>query len=83
MQVMRREPAAALLQLEGRRAARLLARVHVRFGRKIFVPADADGAAMERYHVGMQAALERVTEFAEGQVAQSTRNRRSDAAMQR
>lgn len=40
-------------------------RVHVRFGRKIFVPSDAHSAAMERYHAEMQAALERVTEFAE------------------
>ena len=42
-------------------------RVHVRFGRKIFVPPEADSAAMERYHAEMQAALERVTVFAEGQ----------------
>jgi lysophospholipid acyltransferase (LPLAT)-like uncharacterized protein len=42
-------------------------RVHVRFGRKIFVPADADSAAMEGYHAEMQAALERVTAFGEGQ----------------
>ncbi len=42
-------------------------RIHVRFGRKIFVPADADESAMEKYHAEMQAALERVTVFAEAQ----------------
>ena len=39
----------------------------VRVASKIFVPADADDAAMERYHAEMQAALERVTAFAEAQ----------------
>lgn len=42
-------------------------RVYVRFARKIFVPPDADDAAMERYHAEMQAALERITSFAEAQ----------------
>ena len=42
-------------------------RVYVRFARKIFVPPDADDAAMERCHAEMQAALERVTSFAEAQ----------------
>jgi lysophospholipid acyltransferase (LPLAT)-like uncharacterized protein len=41
--------------------------VLVRVARKILVPADADDAAMEKYHAEMQAALERVTEFAEAQ----------------
>ncbi len=43
--------------------------VLVRVARKIFVPPDADDAAMERYHTEMQAALERVTDFAEAQFA--------------
>jgi len=43
-------------------------RIFVRVGRKIFVPPDADDAALERYHAEMQAALERVTAFAEEQV---------------
>ena len=42
-------------------------RIYVRFARKIFVPPDADDAAMEKYHAEMQAALERITEFAESQ----------------
>lgn len=42
--------------------------VLVRVARKIFVPSEADDAAMERYHAEMQAALERVTEFAEAQL---------------
>jgi hypothetical protein len=42
-------------------------RIYVRFARKIWVPTDADDAAMERYHAEMQAALERVTAFAESQ----------------
>lgn len=43
----------------------------VRVARKIYVPADAADAAMEKYHAEMQAALERVTEFAEAQFSQS------------
>ncbi len=39
----------------------------VRVARKIFVPPDADDAAMESYHAEMQAALQRVTQFAEAQ----------------
>jgi lysophospholipid acyltransferase (LPLAT)-like uncharacterized protein len=42
-------------------------RIYVRFARKIFVPPDADDAAMERYHTEMQAALDRITTFAEAQ----------------
>ncbi len=44
-------------------------RIYVRFARKIFVPPDADEEAQERYHGEMQAALERVTAFAEAQVS--------------
>ena len=40
-------------------------RIYVRFAKKIFVPADADDATLERYHAEMQAALDRITEFAE------------------
>ena len=46
-------------------------RIHVCVARKIFVPPDADDAAMDRYHAEMQAALERVTAFAESQFAAS------------
>ena len=46
-------------------------RVHARATSKIFVPPDADDAAMERYHAEMQAALERVTAFAESQFSHS------------
>lgn len=42
-------------------------RIYVRFARKIFVPPDADDAALERYHAEMQAALDRITEFADSQ----------------
>jgi hypothetical protein len=42
-------------------------RIYVRFARKIFVPPDADDQTMERYHAEMQAALDRITEFAESQ----------------
>jgi hypothetical protein len=48
-------------------------RIYVRFARKIFVPPDADDAAMERYHAEMQAALDRITEFADSQFS-TTRN---------
>lgn len=47
-------------------------RVYVRFARKIFVPQDADDAAMDRYYGEMQAALERVTTFAEAQFSGSS-----------
>src|SRR5262249_50078026 len=39
-------------------------RIYVRFAKKIFVPPDADDAAMERCQAEMQAALERITGFA-------------------
>ena len=42
-------------------------RIYVRFARKIFVPPDADDAAMEQYHAEMQAALDRITNFADQQ----------------
>jgi lysophospholipid acyltransferase (LPLAT)-like uncharacterized protein len=48
-------------------------RIYVRFARKIFVPPDADDATMERYHVEMQAALDRITQFADSQFS-TTRN---------
>jgi lysophospholipid acyltransferase (LPLAT)-like uncharacterized protein len=41
----------------------------VRIGAKIRVPADADDAQMTEYHGQLQAALERVTRFAEANVA--------------
>jgi lysophospholipid acyltransferase (LPLAT)-like uncharacterized protein len=46
-------------------------RIHVQAARKIFVPADADDAAMDRYHDEMQAALDRVTTAAESQFTAS------------
>ena len=42
-------------------------RVHVRGAKYIYVPPDADDAALDRHYAEMQAALERVTEFAEAQ----------------
>ena len=42
-------------------------RILVRVARKIYVSADADDAAVEKCHAEMQAALERVTAFAEAQ----------------
>lgn len=42
-------------------------RIYVRVARKIFIPPDADDAAMERYHAEMQSALDRITAFAESQ----------------
>ncbi|MFY9559208.1 MAG: lysophospholipid acyltransferase family protein [Terriglobales bacterium] len=44
-------------------------RALVRLGRKTVVPADADDAQMSAYHAQLQAALERVTQFAEENVA--------------
>jgi lysophospholipid acyltransferase (LPLAT)-like uncharacterized protein len=41
--------------------------IHVRGARKIWVPPDADGNALQGYYAEMQAALERVTAFAEAQ----------------
>jgi lysophospholipid acyltransferase (LPLAT)-like uncharacterized protein len=48
-------------------------RIYVRFAKKIFVPPDADEAAMDQYHAEMQAALDRITKFADGQFS-DTRN---------
>ena len=42
-------------------------RAYVRVAKYIRVPPDADDAALERHYAEMQAALERVTEFAEAQ----------------
>jgi hypothetical protein len=41
----------------------------VRFSAKVQVPADADDAQMAEFHRQLQAALERVTRFAEEHVA--------------
>lgn len=43
------------------------AHVYIRGAKKIYVPADADEATMDRCYAEMQAALERVTAFAESQ----------------
>ncbi len=48
-------------------------RIYVRFARKIFVPPDADDEAMESYHAEMQAALDRITVFAESQFSAAGR----------
>jgi lysophospholipid acyltransferase (LPLAT)-like uncharacterized protein len=42
-------------------------RAYVRAAKNIYVPADADGPALDRHYAEMQAALERVTAFAEAQ----------------
>jgi lysophospholipid acyltransferase (LPLAT)-like uncharacterized protein len=42
-------------------------RAYVRVAKYIHVPPDADDAALDRCHAEMQAALERITAFAEGQ----------------
>jgi lysophospholipid acyltransferase (LPLAT)-like uncharacterized protein len=42
-------------------------RVYVRVAKYIQVAPDADGAVIDRHHAEMQAALERVTTFAESQ----------------
>ena len=42
-------------------------RIYVRFAKKIFVPSDASDEVMETYHAEMQAALDRITAFAEAQ----------------
>ena len=49
-------------------------RIYVRAARKIFVAPDADDAALETCHAQMQAALERVTAFAESQFPHPTRS---------
>jgi lysophospholipid acyltransferase (LPLAT)-like uncharacterized protein len=46
-------------------------RIHVGVARKIFVPPDVGEDVMGRYHAEMQAALERVTEFAEARFSKS------------
>jgi lysophospholipid acyltransferase (LPLAT)-like uncharacterized protein len=46
-------------------------RIYVRFARKIQVPTDADDTMMERHHAEMQAALDRITQFAEARFSQS------------
>jgi len=43
------------------------ARAYIRAAKKIYVPADADAATLDRCYAEMQAALERVTAFAESQ----------------
>jgi lysophospholipid acyltransferase (LPLAT)-like uncharacterized protein len=42
-------------------------RIYVRFAKKIFVPPDAGDTALESYRAEMQAALDRITAFAEAQ----------------
>ena len=42
-------------------------RAYVRVAKNIFVPPDADDAALTRCHAEMQASLERITAFAESQ----------------
>jgi lysophospholipid acyltransferase (LPLAT)-like uncharacterized protein len=42
-------------------------RAYVRVAKNIFVPTNADDAALDRYHAEMQASLERITAFAESQ----------------
>jgi len=42
---------------------------YVRVAKNIFVPPDADDAALDRHHAEMQNALDRVTAFAESQVS--------------
>jgi lysophospholipid acyltransferase (LPLAT)-like uncharacterized protein len=44
-------------------------RAHLRFGKMISVPRDADSAALEQFHREMQATLDRVREQAEGNYA--------------
>jgi lysophospholipid acyltransferase (LPLAT)-like uncharacterized protein len=46
-------------------------RVVIGVAKKIYVPPDADDDTIQRHHAEMQAALERVTGFAESQVAES------------
>ena len=47
-------------------------RIYVRAARKIFVPPDAGEETMARCQAEMQAALERVTAFAESQFSRTT-----------
>ncbi len=46
---------------------RPFSRAYIRVARKIFVSSDADDAALEAAHAEMQAALERVTAYADSQ----------------
>lgn len=46
------------------------ARVYLRGAKKIFVPTDADETTLDRCYNEMQAALERVTQYAERQASQ-------------
>jgi lysophospholipid acyltransferase (LPLAT)-like uncharacterized protein len=45
-------------------------RAYVRVAKYIYVAADADDTSLDRHHAEMQAALERVAEFAEAQFSQ-------------
>ena len=47
-------------------------RALLRISRQIVVPAHADDTERERFHVELQAALDRVREFAEVNVKQSS-----------
>jgi lysophospholipid acyltransferase (LPLAT)-like uncharacterized protein len=55
------------------RVPRPFSRALLRLGKLIYVPRDADSAAMERYHAEMQAALERVRDYAEENVGREER----------
>jgi len=46
-------------------------RALMRVSRQITVPADADDSQKERFHAELQAALERVREFAEANVSKT------------
>jgi lysophospholipid acyltransferase (LPLAT)-like uncharacterized protein len=48
---------------------RPFSRAYVRVAKSIYVPPDADDVVLEHHYAEMQAALERVTEFAEAQVS--------------
>lgn len=52
-------------------------RIYVRFARKIFVPPDADEAAMEQYHAEMQTALDRISEFSDAQFVEGNKSQSS------
>ena len=52
-------------------------RIYVRFARKIFVPANTTDADLDRYHAEMQAALDRITQFAEAQFSAAAVDTRS------
>lgn len=54
-------------------------RVYARVSKAIHVPADTDSAAIDRLHAEMQAALERVTEFAEAKFAPVVQRVRASA----